>query len=120
MKYQDLKVRDMMRMVAMSAAFIAVVVGMLVFRGAAKPFLDNLPIYKAHHDLYNILLFVFPIMSVVCIAVAIQYLVTTPEQNARYIIKAKAALPPTLSEVDNPFYRVPTWKYILDRSSSQS
>jgi hypothetical protein len=52
-----------------------------------------------------------------CIAVTVQYLVTTPEQNAKYILKAKKALPPTLFDVDNPYYKVPTWKYILQRRS---
>lgn len=118
MKYQDLKIRDMMRMVAITVALIVAVVGMLVYRDVAKPLLDNLPIYRAHHNMYNILLIVFPLLAVMCIAVTIQYLVTTPEQNAQYILKAKKALPPSLSDVGNPYYRVPTWKYLLQRGKS--
>lgn len=117
MKYQDLKIRDMLRLLAISVVCIVVTIGMLGFRSGAQPFLEGLPIF--HHNGYNILLFVLPIMAVLTVGVAIQYLVTTPEQNAKYILKAKANLPPTLSDVDNPNYRVPTWKYILQRPKAQ-
>jgi hypothetical protein len=116
-KYQDLKVRDMLRLLAISVVCIVLTIGMLGCRSGAQPFLEGLPIF--HHNGYKILLFVLPIMAVLTVGVAIQYLVTTPEQNAKYILKAKANLPPTLSDVDNPNYRVPTWKYILQRPKAQ-
>lgn len=117
MKYQDLKIRDTLRLLAISVVCIVVTIGMIGFRRVVKPSLEGLPIF--HHDGYLILLFALPIMAVLTVGVAIQYLVTTPEQNAKYILKAKANLPATLSDVDNPHYRVPTWKYVLQRRNAQ-
>lgn len=117
MRYQDLKIRDMLRLLAIGVICIVVTLWILGFRSGVQSFLEGLPIF--HHNGYNILLFVLPIMAVLTVGVAVQYLVTTPEQNAKYILKAKANLPPTLLDVDNPNYRVPTWKYILQRPKQQ-
>lgn len=120
MKYQDLKIRDAMRLCAIGAVLLAFIVGMLVYKDAVKPLLNALPIYRAHHDEYTILLIVFGVMVPLCFGVSVWYLITTPAQNARSISSAGRPLPPTLSEIDNPYYGVPTWKYILERSKRRT
>ena len=89
---------------------------LVIYRENAQPFLDGLRLY--HHQLYEIAVGVSGFMGVVFLGVTIQYLATSPEQNAKYILKAKAKLPPTLMDTGNRYYSVPTWKYIAERFGS--
>jgi hypothetical protein len=118
MKYQDLKIRDAMRLTAIASVSLAVAAAMLIKKQIAQPWLDHMPIM--HHNAYSTLLITLPILALMCIGVVIQYFVTTPEQNARYIIKAGRALPPALSDTGNPYYRISTLNYVFARSKSQS
>lgn len=116
--YQDLKVRDTLRLLAIGAACTVITVAIFACRDVAQPFLERVPIMR--HNAFDILLSVLPVMALACLGVSIQYLVTTPEQNARFILKAKASLPPSLSDVDNPDYRTPTWRYVLRRLQAKA
>jgi hypothetical protein len=120
MKYQDLKIRDAMRLGGIGVVLLLLIAGMLVFKDAVKPALNAISDYRAHNNEYTILLCTFGLMSPLCFGVSLWYLITTPAQNARSIISAGRPLPPTLSESDNPYYGVPTWKYILERPKKRT
>jgi hypothetical protein len=103
-RYQDLKVRDALRLGAIAAACV-VGAGLLWGLGGA-PAMGLGP---------AIGLTVFLALIVLATAgMAAHYLATTPEQNAARILKAGVELPPTLDAAD-PDYRTPTWKYLRER-----
>ena len=115
MRYQDLKIRDMFRMLAISAAFALTIVVFILFRAKLEPLIDSWGSYRTHGNLFVIILAVCGIMSAMCLFVFGQYLFTSPEQNAKTIQKANAKMPPTLLKTDNPQYSVPTWRYFVSR-----
>jgi hypothetical protein len=120
MKYQDLKIRDMLRVLALGILFAFGFLVLILNRVRTEPLLNGIDVPRAHHSFYWVTLSVLGTMAAACIVVAAQYLLTSPEQNARYILKAKANLPPSLLETDNPYYGLPTWKYISARFAKQA
>ena len=120
MKYQDLKIRDSLRILILGVLFAAGFLALLLDRTSAEPFFNSIDIPRAHNEFYWIALGVLGLMAAASLGVTAQYLVTTPEQNARYILKTKTNLPPSLLETDNSYYSVPTWKYILARLTKRA
>lgn len=86
---------------------------LLAFRASTEPFLNGINLPRTHHALYWIALAVLGTVALTCLGVLLQYLLTSPEQNASYIVSRNGTLPPTLMETVNPYYETPTWKYIL-------
>ena len=104
MSYQDLKVRDALRLAAIAAACILGAGLLWGFNGE-----------QAMGIGLAIGLTVFlSLIALSTLAMAAHYMLTTPEQNARQIEKAGVELPPTLDAAD-PDYRTPTWKYLRSR-----
>jgi hypothetical protein len=120
MKYQDLKIRDASRVLALGILFAIGFLVLVLDRASTEPFLNGIDVPRAHHSFYWVAVGVLGTIAAACIGVAAQYFFTSPEQNARYILKAKAKLPPSLLDTDNPYYAVPTWKYIWARFTKQT
>ena len=114
MEYQDRKIRGVLRQLVMSILGATSFFVLMIFRKQAEPFLDRVGAYRTHGHNYEGTLLVVAFMTVLIVGVIIQNLVTSPEQNAKQI-QAGANFPPSLTDVHNDFYSVPTWRYILAR-----
>jgi hypothetical protein len=112
MKFQDLKIRDIGRMVAITVGLVLLVVGGLSVRAKLDPLM---------HGRYLAMLTGLAIVCPMVLAMSVYYLFSTPEQNARFIKWAerhRGRRPPpdfdwTLLDASDPNYKVPTFRYLI-------
>ncbi|WP_293677563.1 hypothetical protein [uncultured Phenylobacterium sp.] len=121
MKYQDLKIRDAVRVGVIGTAGILVALGGLIWPDATRGLVEPLPLSR-NGDEYMTWLIVASTMGVLCWIVVAQYLLRSPADDARVVAKLKAQnkpLPkkfdPTLLDADDPEFGTPTWRYAIAR-----
>lgn len=111
MKYQDLKVRDAGRLFGLGLLFAAIACGFLYADWQGLLILN---------ERWLAMMGGVAIGAVISWAGALWYLMTTPEQNARFLEKQKGKGRPKgdageLIDATNPYYRVMTLAYLFRR-----
>jgi hypothetical protein len=114
LKYQDLKIRDAGRLGLFGAGLAVAVIVCVGMRASVEPLLGRR---------YWSIVGAMAVMCPILMAVAVWYLVSSPEQDAKFLswagrtfgAKPGPKFDPTLLDPADPDYRVATYRYWMRR-----
>lgn len=110
MKYQDLKIRDAGRLVAIGVGLVLAVALCVGARNVVEPMLG-----RRYWPVVGALIFMVPLV----LGMAVWYLISSPERDARFLSwaeqrlgqKPAATFDPAILDAADPAYRVSTFRY---------
>jgi hypothetical protein len=119
-RYQDLKIRDIGRLITIGSGLALIVALSFIFRGQVEPIVDRFPSKSA--EPFVPIMLGLAIVAVLCFVMVIYYLWSSPAQNAAYMERMKATgrdvgngFDRTLLDPSDPDYEVRTWIYMKRR-----
>lgn len=125
MRYQDLKIRDAVRLAAMSVGSASAIGLSMVFRDTVEPVVNMLPMRS--NEPFLPLIYALAFLAGFSAAAAVYYLWSSPEHNAKFIAwmaskgwRAGEKFDPALLDSSDPDFYVSTWSYLKRRRKSSS
>jgi len=120
MKYQDQKLRAILRLAAIALVLSALLAFTLIYPERTESIVHYLPLSR-RGDSYIVWLGILITLAPICWMVLVGLVLTSPEQEVRFVQWTKrwrkAPMPFEAIEFDtlDPDYRKPAWRYFMER-----
>ncbi len=120
MTYQDQKIRSIRRLSIITLVLSGLLAMTLIYPTEMESIVEHFPLSRSGDD-YTVLLGILLTLVPICWAVLFGLIVTSPEQEVRFVRSTKrwrrGPLPfeAIAFDTSDPDYVKPAWRYFLDR-----